>query len=808
MRRFIMVVLLLAVSALAFTQEKPFTAKIDVSAIEVIAEVTDANGRTPADLKPEDFILYEDGVEQPVVAVEPLAPAASAVPPASASPATPAAPAVATRGPWDSLIYIDYELSSRTTVRDAVRALIAQAPVMTKYGPVEVVVADPAPRRLLAPTTDAQALAAALTTASKLAAQSRLAIVRKQFLASNEDSHATGEEQYTRTSDLRSSIAEEGMLVRNFIGRLSTWLGSYPRRGTRALFLVADGFDINPADFYAETLYPTISDGNPESVQRTLSGNANRQDLKRNDNMAHARREASKLDSENMMDRNRAYYPLAREAAAAGWTIISMRGGLNAELAGEATMRSGDNNVANFLAGDGGAGNPSRGMQMRPAEALVTFAEATGGALVADTTKFGRTIESLGNRVRLTYQVSRPVDGVLREISIKPRRAGLSVKSAQYAAAATPELAATARAAAILAGADQRGELPVAMKLSLDPATRKTAPYGTLEARVGLSSLAALRSQLQASNVRVTVGVAAGNEQPRIIHQLHSKFDLSQLDEAAFDSAMQLPKNADKVAIVVEDLTTGAWGAAMVPVPKNANIATTAGWNDGPAIAWLDPAVAQQLAKRERKLILQCNSCDENLFTNANVRNLLGPFAVTRTTGTGSVAVLDQWGRPRFEWTPANAIALAARLQETLTVAPGIVRAGEQLAGGESADAHFALGFAYLKTQSYEAAQKEYEIAANVARAAGDEALAQRAEVQGAAAMAQNGGGDAAVATLQRIAKYPASRANAAEAWLVIGHLLKDAGNDHAAKAAFSHAAENAPEGSELQKLAANLAGS
>ncbi|HET7437248.1 MAG TPA: hypothetical protein VFN10_21245, partial [Thermoanaerobaculia bacterium] len=70
MRRIVVLLLLLSISVFAFTQDQPFSAKIDISAIEVIAEVVDANGRTPSDLKPQDFILLENGVEQPIVSVE------------------------------------------------------------------------------------------------------------------------------------------------------------------------------------------------------------------------------------------------------------------------------------------------------------------------------------------------------------------------------------------------------------------------------------------------------------------------------------------------------------------------------------------------------------------------------------------------------------------------------------------------------------------------------------------------------------------------------------------------------------------
>jgi hypothetical protein len=807
--------LLFFVAVLALAQGNPFSAVTNVTAIEVTVEVVDESGRTPSDLKPSDFVIVEDGVERPVVALEYLCPGCgesggqAILPvPGPEREAGQAGPPVPQQGPWDVLVYIDYELSSRTSVRDAVRTLSAEAERLTKQGRVEVVVSDPSPRRLLAPTRDPKAVADALAAAGKISAQSRLAAVRRAFISSTADTKGSEAQQYAQFSDVRASVAEETALIRTFMGRLSTWIGTYPRRSPQALFLVADGFDVDPSDFYAETLHPRTGPDRA-SRMRVRNNTATPQDLKNRSAARNAKREADKLTSEaRYAEGGRAYHPLARQLAAAGWTVVSLRGGLNSELAAESSMGSGNNVVANFMSGNGSTGNPSGGLHKRPVEALATFAEATGGDLVADTTKFGKTIDALANRVTLTYQVSRPVDGEVRQIHVEPLREGLTVNGARYASSSTPELVAASRASLLIDGGQLQGDLPVTAKLQLEPGNRKESPKGLLEARAGLAAIAPVRAQLKDATVRVTIGVATANEQPRIIHQLHNDFDLSQLPEATFTSPMQLPKNVDKIAVVIEELTTGAWGGALLPVPKNQDVIVTAGWTEGsgsapmPSVDW-DTALQQ--AQKEKKLIVLCSGCDEKLFADSTLRNTLGAFVLTRKDDVQPrLLVLDPWGRSRLDWKPANAAEVTSRLRQVLPHAGAIVHAGSL---GETPEAHLALGFTYMKLQSFDAAQKEYQLAENAARAKGDAVLAQRAQIQGAAALAQSGKREPAIASLERIVKTPQSPATEAEAWLILGHLRKAGGNAKAANEAYAKAAERAPQGSELQKVATKLAG-
>ncbi|HEX8153557.1 MAG TPA: hypothetical protein VF698_10545, partial [Thermoanaerobaculia bacterium] len=248
----------------------------------------------------------------------------------------------------------------------------------------------------------------------------------------------------------------------------------------------------------------------------------------------------------------------------------------------------------------------------------------------------------------------------------------------------------------------------------------------------------------------------------------------------------------------------------------------SSGWTDQPveAMAFTPWSDALRQAQAEKKLIVAapsaCGDCDK-LFDSGVVRSRLGGYVVTRLdapasqslglAGDGHVVLLDQWGRLRFDWDTPSAQELTVRLAQTRTIAGNILRAGDLLQAGDSAEAHFALGFAYLRTDAFVKAKSEYDAARTLASQTGDNVLAQRADIQAAAVTAQSGQRREAIASLEKIVRTPASATTEAEAWLVLGHLRKSGGDPRAAQEAYVRAAQRAPQGSELRRIASSLAG-
>ncbi|HEX8154776.1 MAG TPA: hypothetical protein VF698_16710, partial [Thermoanaerobaculia bacterium] len=348
--RVISVLLLLTFPLSLIAQEKPFSAQINVTAIEVTAQVLDANGNTPPDLKPADFVIFEDGVERPVRSLEYMSGATSGATVSGTPAATAAAPAAAAAPKpqaWDVVIYVDMELSGRRTIKDALRALQTEADHFTKLGNVEVVVADPSPRRLAGPTTDAAAVRAALATIEKMTPADRLTTVRKEFLAdvNGNTQKQAGQTHTSGVSESRSSVNAEGMLIQTFLTRMGQWLGGYSRDNAGALFLVSDGYDVDPSDFYAQSFDAGPSLGAPDVRAQARAGtNAN----PRNIQTATGRmipgsqnHDASKLAGEAMASVRRSFDTFARDAASAGWTIMALRGGLSGTMSDDASTSGG-----------------------------------------------------------------------------------------------------------------------------------------------------------------------------------------------------------------------------------------------------------------------------------------------------------------------------------------------------------------------------------------------------------------------------------------------------------------------------------
>jgi tetratricopeptide (TPR) repeat protein len=93
--------------------------------------------RAPKSLGAEDFVVTVDGVARPVIgyeAFEHLEPAA--------------------RSPWRQLLYVDCRATGTADLRRTASLLHGHLPALLQLGPLGIVLADPAPRVMLAPTKD------------------------------------------------------------------------------------------------------------------------------------------------------------------------------------------------------------------------------------------------------------------------------------------------------------------------------------------------------------------------------------------------------------------------------------------------------------------------------------------------------------------------------------------------------------------------------------------------------------------------------------------------------------------------------
>lgn len=188
----------------------------------------------PKDLAPGDFTVRVD--DQPVEVI---------------------ALALPDETPWHFLVYIDAELSSRETLTWAATLLGEQLDALLAKGYLEIVIADPLPRRLLRPTNDREEVERVLAQlALQSTATARLQALRDEFL-----SHIAEQPADRNLAPLLA--AEELAIVARRHDLLATWLVDRPRDAPdpelptfdrRALLYVSDGFDAEPSAFYDQHL--------------------------------------------------------------------------------------------------------------------------------------------------------------------------------------------------------------------------------------------------------------------------------------------------------------------------------------------------------------------------------------------------------------------------------------------------------------------------------------------------------------------------------------------------------------------------
>jgi hypothetical protein len=820
-------VLLLTLTSGGVAQQPNFSQQVNVTAIELNAQILDAEGKTPTDLKASDFVVIEDGIEQPVVALEYLGSTAPAVE-ASFTPAKQRIRPAPNR--WNIVIYIDLELSNVRTMRDAIRALTPNAERFTSLGAVEVVVADPTPRRILASTRDTDAVRAALAQAERIPAHNRVTKIRREFNERRNNPMTTMEDPTIGNSDVRGPIEEEQTIVQVHLENLARWMGTYSRLTPNALFLVSDGFDLNPADYYSD-MFDGTGPNNSAGVAsspggiRSASTNAFVPPPARGGTS-----NAASLGSDVAQKMARLHEGVARAAAAGGWTITPMTGGMASEFTDDAATKDG-RRTTRFMIGGGGVGRAGVMVSGAPRDPLQQFAEATGGTVITEPGKFSAAIEALGERVRLTYQVSRPVDGIVRRVEVRSKRPGLTVRATKWSSSSTPELTASARAMGLLDEPSDRGELPVVAKI--DVAAGGDVRDGNLLARVTLTPIDNLRPQLTNTTIRVSVAVEQERQRPVVTHILLRNYDLAKRNEVLFKSPIQIPKKTRQIAVTMEELSTGSWGGAVIDfnkAPRGQTMFASAGWTESTAVEevldaleWTSWETAVAQAQASKRLIftyaphVKCERCanyERDVLGDPSFRVQLGDFipvridaAQARTIGTNKTfAVLDPWGKPRFGWTDVDAPGLVTRMLQARDLGKHMIRAGEMLAAGQAAEGHFALGFMYLQGSVIEDARREYEEARLAAKEAGDAALAQRAEIQLALALARLGKTKDAQRSLEKVTKAPVNPSNEAEAWLITGHMRKAAGDANGALEAYNRAATKAPKGSPLERTAQTLA--
>jgi len=523
--------LALLVAASVAAQQQPVVHNeppVYVTAIELVADVRDADGEVPADLKASDFIVLEDGVEQRVIGVDYVSSIRSATHEAEAQPATVARTNRHEEAGWQIVIFFDLYLSSPATIKSSVESLLERADDLARLGQVSIAVSSPDINFTLLETRDAEQIREGLRKVRATSARNWLVRHRRQYQYRTDMARGrttltdlTALAQQRQMEEfLRAEILAEVDAVERFQAALLTAIGRFPRRTPRALFVVSEGFELDSSAYYQQ--FSTDLEEIRKLRQSPLDFNV-----------------GDTVDS------------IARVLAAAGWTTI----GVHAPLGGGEQWID---DAARSMVGRVSEPRAQEALYVskRGNDPLIAFASETGGT-AGTPGMIGKSVQRLEQALIISYQVSRQPDGKPRSIQIKSRRPGLEIKAFKWATESTPsELAATRTLALLSDSPMSGGDLPTTVSLAW---TGRIGPRreGQITIDSSLEGIAPLIADRQ-TVFRVTIVVGRKNMPPTIVHRTVTPKALN--DTFSIRVPIEAGDEHLEVAATVEELTSGLWG--------------------------------------------------------------------------------------------------------------------------------------------------------------------------------------------------------------------------------------------------------
>jgi len=447
----------------------------------------DRQGEVPKAVQPGDLKVIDDGQSRPVTSLVPIT------------------------QPWRIVVWVDRVLTGSRTLRAAAGTLAEQAQALAALGTVEVVVAEPGARVALAPTREVPAIDEAL---SKLWLESEgrddLRVLRQRF----KDEKAEGVEAEGRIAE---AVDAEARVVRRQQDAFSEWLLAQNDlgNGPRAVLLISDGYDVDPAKFY-----------------HGVSGD-------------EGALEKSALEA-------------ARVAAALGWTVFPLP-------VGDATLpdlrRVQPHGTGNPKTPIGITINrkgtppeqaPPPPSLVAPQQPLTWMAEATGGEVVLQPSGIYGVVSRLRSRYWLRWEAPRPSDGRPRSLEVVTSRSDFNVKARRWDVAGIPESMAAARAGRLLSGEEEGVGLEISARVQPDAAGSADQPRGTLDLRIE-------SAEVPSGPLRLTIAGPGGRG---AFHHV-----LGAADRAAepnvYHLPVPLPVGAEAVGVLVEPLAGGPWGGVV-----------------------------------------------------------------------------------------------------------------------------------------------------------------------------------------------------------------------------------------------------
>jgi len=506
-----------------------FEEKVLVREIEAVVELPESlrESRRKA-LGPQDFQVTEDGRFRQVVKASPVM--------------------AGEAGPWQLVIYVDRVLAEPETVFVTANALAQRSAQLTALGTVALVVADPAPRILLAETREPKMLEQALTDIAaqaerQRAASSHAAPGQAQGAASGQapgqvsgpaSGSAKPQAQPGSAARQEKSAAPAPEVVRRQEDQLVALLAGRSGGGPRAVVLVANGFDTSTSGGGADSAKEAVAEEPGRTLAAygwiTLAAPMRRQEL------GTPHREMT--DIERIRQSNS-----GRDAPGSR---------VPPEILPQAAPKSNlqyDEVLSLFV---------------EPTSAtLIAMASATAGTVIGTPLQLTTALKGLTKRWHIFYLAPDPEDGKTRPVEVHLSPEGTPLRTPVWRRSSTPDAVAAARLRQVLAGGAEHGTLPLTATATLVTTAPARPGDQRRSLRVSVGAFSPPDS-MAAGPFRLSIAFAGGpGTAPTVEHRLLTGAGLT---EKGWTETLPLdvPPGARKLGVAVEDLTHQLWGATGV----------------------------------------------------------------------------------------------------------------------------------------------------------------------------------------------------------------------------------------------------
>lgn len=528
--------------------------KVEVTAVEVLVRALDERGNSVDDLTAGDLRVAEDGQSVPVLQLEPILPLGQAPDQESGAVDVVRPAPQPARKIVPVSVYVERRLAGSSDILPSVDALIEQTDWLTSLGPVDIVVAEGSVETVLEGATDPDVVRSALKDLGKRRAHGHaVERIRTNYVrtvldypdrggaAREGESEPSGIISSSPNNELRirtmtaarASIFEEDALLRSTMERMNDWALGLQTSGPRLLFLVGTGFDEDPIDFYVRFI----------EFEDPSLGTA-------------ARAEFVRYNQATRVER------VGRELAAAGWMVVPVATRIagsprsSAEFSGRDTFQA-------FMTDrtDGPYLSDVEFMLLDPLGSQQHLAEPSGGEVVVGGRGLKKLVAQSSGWYRLSYQVARPPDGALHEVTVTSERQDVKVENTGVVVSGTSEGRAAMRLRRLMDDPTGTGELPVRLLVGPAEKTEDNQFKAPLTISVDLESIAPLFTAEGVRALRFSVAVRSGQGAPFVHHSVATA--AGALDGMQFDAPIQWSGRDAELAVVVEDLGSGAWGGAV-----------------------------------------------------------------------------------------------------------------------------------------------------------------------------------------------------------------------------------------------------